>query len=66
MVINIDDEVADQIVCENIKQSYKILSDPKFCEGMYSMDESENFLEITLLKDAMKRVFEYYSIETLD
>jgi len=30
MVINIDDEVADQIVCENIKQSYKYLSDPNY------------------------------------
>jgi len=66
MVINIDDEVADQIVCENIKQSYKILSDPKFCEGMYSMDEYENLVMINLLRRAMERVYEYYSSDTLE
>jgi len=66
MVINIDDEVADQIVCENIKQSYKLLSDPKFQKGMYSMDEYENLVMINLLRRAMERVYEYYSSDKLD
>jgi len=66
MVINIDDEVADQIVCENIKQSYKLLSDPRFQKGMYSMDEYENLVMINLLRRAMERVYEYYSSDTLE
>ncbi len=66
MVINIDDEIADQIVCENIKQSYKLLSDPKFQKGMYSMDEYENLVMINLLRRAMERVYEYYSSDTLE
>jgi hypothetical protein len=66
MVINIDDEIADQIVCENIKRSYEILSDPKFSEGMYSLDVYENYMRIHFLKEAMKRVYEYYSNDTLE
>ena len=66
MVINIDDEVADQIVCENIKQSYKYLSDPKYAEGMFSLDGYENLVRINLLRRAMETVYEYYSTEKLE
>jgi len=66
MVINIDDEVADQIVCENIKQSYKYLSDPKYTEGMFSLDGYENLVRINLLRRAMETVYEYYSTDKLD
>jgi hypothetical protein len=66
MVIDIDDEVADQIVCENINNSYKMLSDPKYQKGMFSMDEYENLVRINLLRRAMETVYEYYSNKTLE
>lgn len=66
MVINIDDDIADQIVCENIKQSHKLLSDPKFQKGMFSMDDYENLVRINLLRRAMETVYEYYSSDTLE
>ena len=66
MVINIDDEIADQIVCENIKQSYKLLSDPKFQKGMFSMDDYENLVRINLLRRSMETVYEYYSSDKLE
>ncbi len=66
VMIEIDGKVADRIVRETIKESYKYLQDEKFAHNLYSLDLYENHMQVYFLKEAMKRVYEYFSTDKLD
>jgi hypothetical protein len=66
VMIEIDGEVADRIVCETIKESYEYLQDEKFAHNLYSLDVYENHMQVHFLKESMKRVYEYFSTDKLE
>jgi len=66
VMIEIDDNAEDNIVCASLKKSYGYLNDERFYNRMFSNEPYENIVQVHLLRDAVKRVYEYYSTEKLD
>lgn len=66
VTIEINDDTEDSIVCASLLKSYKYLNDERFYTGMFSLDTHENIVQVHLLRDAFKRVYEYYSTEKLE
>jgi hypothetical protein len=66
VTVEIDGEIEETIVCASLKKYYKCLHDERFYESMFSLEPYENIVQVHLLRDAMKRVHNYYSIEKLD
>lgn len=65
-MIEISDDTEDSIVCASLKKSYGYLNDERFYNSMFSTEPYENIVQVHLLRDAVKRVYEYYSTEKLD
>jgi len=66
VMIEINDDTEDSIVCASLKKSYGYLNDERFYKDMFSLEPYENIVQVHLLRDAVKRVYEYYSTERLD
>lgn len=65
-MIEISDDTEDGIVCASLEKSYEYLHRENFYKEMFSTEPYENIVQVHLLRDAMKRVYEYYSTNKLD
>jgi hypothetical protein len=66
VMIEINDETEDNIVCASLKKSYEYLCDDSYTNNMYNKNPYENYMQVEFLKEAIKKVYEYYSTEKLD
>jgi len=66
VMIEVSDEVADSILCANLKDTYNKVCDAKYANSLYSLDVYENHIRVEMLKRAIKRVYEYYSTDKLE
>jgi hypothetical protein len=66
VMIEINDDTEDSIVCASLKKSYEYLNNERFYKGMFSLEPYENIVQVHLLRDAFKRVYEYYSTDKLE
>jgi len=65
-MIEVSDDTEDNIVCASLLKTYHQLHKEKFYEGMFSLDTHENIVQVHLLRDSIKRVYEYYSTDKLE
>jgi len=66
VMIEIDDDTEDAIVCASLLKMYKHLNNERSYKYLFSVDSHENLVQVHLLRDAFKRVYEYYSTDKLE
>jgi hypothetical protein len=63
MVIDIDDEVIDQIVCRGLKELYEKLDKNSYINCLFHINDYENKEEVERLRSAIDLVYKFYSAE---